>query len=351
MRGGKVVAATLVVMASGWAGALGARAAADGSSTTAQTAITASTTSTSEAVSPGSSTTTTAQGGVATSTTRPGTTTTTAGAQASSTPTTIDAGLWSMSQSVRRSGTSSTAALLAALAPLSRYGLTPVQIAIVGMGQFPVAGPASYSDDWLEYRSFPTPHLHMGVDVDAAYGTPLRSPASGTLQYTDSDPDGYGLTAMVTAPDRTFYVLAHMSATVLGLTSGAPVKQGQVIGFVGSSGDATGPHLHFEVHPNGGAGVDPKPILDSYLNQAIAAAPAVIAAFAGPTTSPTTTAVPAPAPPPSSQSEALSSTPALAPRPWSAAPLLRALALIGVVAAVGAAWETYQRRRPRAVPD
>ena len=203
--------------------------------------------------------------------------------------------------SVRRTGWSSTQPLIAALAPLAKLGLTPEQMAILGFGQFPVAGPASYSDIFLEYRSWPEPHVHQGIDISAPEGTPLRSPADGTLTYSDADPNGYGLTAMVTQSDGTVYLLAHMSATVLGLGSGAAVTQGQVIGFVGATGDATGPHHYFEIHPHGGAAIDAKPILDEYIAAAIAAAPSLIARYEGSPGSPapvTQVSVPEPAPEP-----------------------------------------------------
>src|SRR5581483_6711151 len=166
------------------------------------------------------------------------------------------------SASVHRTPPSSTLPLLVALAPLGQLGFTPVQEALVGFGRFPVGGPASYSDDWLEFRPGPPAGLHPGIDIPAAEGTPIRAPAAGTLTYNESDPNGYGLVAMVTQPDKTLFLMAHMSATVLGLSSGAHVDAGQVIGFVGATGNATGPHVHFEVHPYGGPGVDGKPFLD-----------------------------------------------------------------------------------------
>ena len=201
--------------------------------------------------------------------------------------------------SVRRTGPSSTAPLLAALAPLARLGLSQEQMAILGFGQFPVAGMASYSDIFLEYRSWPEPHVHQGIDISAPEGTPLRSPADGTLTYSDADPNGYGLTALVTQSDGTVYLLAHMSATVLGLDSGATVTQGQVIGFVGATGDSTGPHLDFEIHPHGGAAIDAKPILYEYIAAAIAAAPGLIARYEGGPASPAAPEVSVPRPDPS----------------------------------------------------
>jgi murein DD-endopeptidase MepM/ murein hydrolase activator NlpD len=196
-----------------------------------------------------------------------------------------DAADLALQNSIDRTPPSSTSALLAALAPLGKLGFSQEQMALVGFGQFPVAGAASYSDDFMVYRATPEPHMHMGIDIAAADGTPLRSPAAGILTYSDSDPDGYGLTAIVTQPDKTYFLLAHMSATVLGLASGTQVTVGEVIGFIGSSGDATGSHLHFEVHPGGGAATDPKPILDGYLRAALAAVPQVLARYEG---SPTT---------------------------------------------------------------
>jgi murein DD-endopeptidase MepM/ murein hydrolase activator NlpD len=213
---------------------------------------------------------------------------------ATTTSTTIDPALIALSQSVTRTRPSNDAGLLSALAPLQRLGYTAQQADIFGMGQFPVAGPAFYSDDWLQLRVGPPAKLHYGIDVVAAMGTPLRSPIDGILRYDTSDPTGYGLAAIVTGPDRTYYLMGHLSAEVAGLASGTAVKHGQVVGFVGSTGDSTGPHCHFEVHPGGGAGIDAKPILDRWLADAVAAVPALIRSVQAALV--TTTAVPLPAP-------------------------------------------------------
>ncbi len=206
-------------------------------------------------------------------------TTSTTSTTVAPTVTTFPPGLLAIANSVHRSPPSNDAALMAALAPLKELGYTAQQAMIAGMGQFPVAGPAFYTDDWLEPR--PGGRLHQGDDIIAAMGTPIRASVAGVLTYDASDPTGYGLAAIVTGPDKTVYLNGHLSATVTGLATGSAVGEGQVIGFVGESGDATGPHDHFEVHPFGGAGVDPKPILDSWQAAAIKGIPALMRSIRG----------------------------------------------------------------------
>ncbi|MGH9123440.1 MAG: M23 family metallopeptidase [Acidimicrobiales bacterium] len=242
---------------------------------------------TSTTVKAATTTVTTTVSAKSTTTTKPGPPTTT------TTTTTVSPaevrGMQGLANSVHRTPPSNNSALIQALAPLQAMGYTQQQALIVGMGQFPIAGQASWTDDWLEFRATPSPHNHEGIDLDAAMGTPIRSPIAGTLAYNDTDPDGYGMTAIVTGPDKTYYLLAHMSATVKTLSTGSAVTEGEVVGFIGATGDATGPHLHFEIHPNGGAGIDGKPILDGYMAAAIKAAPGLIASIKDSSTTTTTT--------------------------------------------------------------
>ena len=151
---------------------------------------------------------------------------------------------------------------------------------MMGMGRFPVAGEAYFSDDFGDPRFTLEPHFHQGNDIFAAFDTPVRSPADGVLQYS-VEPLAGGNAAYVTTPDGTWYYMAHLNSFAPGLSSGMSVRQGQLVGFTGDTGNAKGgaPHVHFEVHPRGGAAVNPKPILDQWLADALAAVPALLAPY------------------------------------------------------------------------
>lgn len=181
--------------------------------------------------------------------------------------------------SVRRTGSRNTLALMEALGLLESVGFTAEEAAIAGMGQFPVAGEAYYRDDWLEARFTPSFHHHMGTDIFAARGTPVRAPADGVVRLA-SEAVG-GLSAYVTMADGTFYYMTHLDRFSRDIRSGQRVARGTVVGFVGSSGNAEGgsPHVHFEVRPRGGAAVNPKPILDRWIEEALAGAPALLSGF------------------------------------------------------------------------
>jgi hypothetical protein len=183
-----------------------------------------------------------------------------------------------MINSVVRSRPNSTYALIDALRPLEAEGYTSTEAALVGFGAFPVAGPTTFVHDWLFPRYVPTFHLHQGTDLFAPLGTPVRAPFDGTLRRSDG-PIG-GLAAYVTGTDGTYAYLAHLSALFPGQVDGMTVRQGDVVGFVGNTGDAAGgpTHVHFELHPRGSSqAMDPKATLDSWIADAIAAAPALIA--------------------------------------------------------------------------
>ena len=182
-------------------------------------------------------------------------------------------------RSQQRSGANSTAALVDALRPLQNYGMTLEEALVLGMGQFPLLGVANWTDDWLDFRAGPPIHAHQGNDLFAPFDTPVRAPVDGTVRFEDSGLGGKG--AFVTAPDGTYYYMAHLNSFSRELASGAAVKQGQIVGYNGDSGNARGgaPHVHFEIHPRGGGAINPKPILDAWVADALARVPELIASF------------------------------------------------------------------------
>lgn len=180
--------------------------------------------------------------------------------------------------SVRRTGASSNADLLAQVAQLEALGLSRAEAYRVGLGRFPIAGPARYSHDWLYPRYGPGFRFHLGTDVFAARGTPVRAPVDGVARSANGGLGG--LTVKVVMPDGTYFYLAHLSGLVEGFTDGMPVATGDIVGYVGDSGNARGgaPHLHIGIYPHGGPPVDPKPILDHFLVEAAERLPDVVAA-------------------------------------------------------------------------
>ncbi|MEP6976525.1 MAG: peptidoglycan DD-metalloendopeptidase family protein [Thermoleophilia bacterium] len=95
--------------------------------------------------------------------------------------------------------------------------------------------------------------MHEGIDIAAASGTPIHAAAGGTVIYAGWL-GGYGNLVVIDHHNSLATAYGHQSAIATGV--GAIVSQGQVIGYVGSTGHSTGPHLHFEVRVNGTA-VDP----------------------------------------------------------------------------------------------
>lgn len=203
----------------------------------------------------------------------------------------IPPGYQKIINSVKRSKANNTKALLAALQPLVDKGMTPAQAAVVGFGRFPVAGEANFIDDWLFPRFSGAFHLHEGTDIFAPTGTPVRTPVDGVLRHASG---GLGGTAAYvrTVEGHELY-FAHL-ASYSELKPGATLKVGDVIGYVGDTGNARGgaPHLHFEIHPKGKGPVNPKPYLDQWVAQALQAAPQLVASYLGAVTATTNTTIP-----------------------------------------------------------
>lgn len=92
--------------------------------------------------------------------------------------------------------------------------------------------------------------MHTGTDFAAPYGTPVIAAGSGVIKQAGPN-GGYGNWVLIAHDARISTGYAHLARFAPGIRPGARVRQGQVIGFVGSTGMSTGPHLHYELHVGG----------------------------------------------------------------------------------------------------
>ncbi|MCG5442111.1 M23 family metallopeptidase [Micromonospora sp. NIE79] len=101
--------------------------------------------------------------------------------------------------------------------------------------------------------------LHAGIDLALPSGTPIHAAAAGTVTQAGDASDGYGNSVFIDHGNGYLTHYAHQSR--IAVTVGQKVKAGQVIGYEGATGDATGPHLHFEVHQGMWNQIDPAPFM------------------------------------------------------------------------------------------
>jgi septal ring factor EnvC (AmiA/AmiB activator) len=158
-----------------------------------------------------------------------------------------------------RAAAAAAAAAAARAAAGSSGGVMP------GPFVFPVAGPHSYYDTFGAPRS--GGRTHQGCDIMAARGTPCLACVSGTISAVVYGDTGLGgRTIHLRGSNGHTYYYAHLNGIAGGIGVGTYVSAGQVIGYVGNSGNASGGpcHLHFEIRPGGGAAIDPYPTLCAY---------------------------------------------------------------------------------------
>jgi murein DD-endopeptidase MepM/ murein hydrolase activator NlpD len=149
-------------------------------------------------------------------------------------------------------------AQLASLGKAMKAQKNGLRVLAHGAWVCPVQGPHAFSNDWGQPRS--GGRTHKGNDIFAAYGTPVVAPVSGSVVDHDSGLGGKGF--WLRGVDGNSYYGAHLSR----FGAIGSVSQGQLVGYVGNSGDAAGgaAHLHFEIHPGGGAAVNPYGTLRTY---------------------------------------------------------------------------------------
>jgi murein DD-endopeptidase MepM/ murein hydrolase activator NlpD len=137
------------------------------------------------------------------------------------------------------------------------------EIAIHGF-VFPVGDPHTFGDSFGAPRMMGSTyeHAHQGTDIMAPAGTPLLACERGIITRMGSDVLG-GTKIWVKGQSGTYYYYAHLSSFAEGMVDGLVVEAGTIIGYVGDTGNAKGgaPHLHFQIHPDGGAPVNPYPLL------------------------------------------------------------------------------------------
>jgi murein DD-endopeptidase MepM/ murein hydrolase activator NlpD len=117
----------------------------------------------------------------------------------------------------------------------------------------PVAGAVTSGFGPRMHPSFETVRMHTGVDFAASTGTPVKAADDGVVAVAGTR-GGYGTTVILDHNNGLATLYGHLSRLAVG--EGAKVARGQVIGYAGSTGYSTGPHLHFEVRVNGNP-VDP----------------------------------------------------------------------------------------------
>jgi murein DD-endopeptidase MepM/ murein hydrolase activator NlpD len=103
--------------------------------------------------------------------------------------------------------------------------------------------------------------LHAGDDFGTPVGTPLKAMSTGTVTFAGWQ-GGYGNKIEIEYWDGTVSVFGHLSQ--IQTTVGDRVTPGDIVGLSGNTGHSTGPHLHLEIHPEGGSAVDPAPWLRTH---------------------------------------------------------------------------------------
>ena len=137
-------------------------------------------------------------------------------------------------------------------------------------GVFPVQGPYDFGGDDARFGAARDGHVHQGQDISAAEGTPLVSPVATTVTWVGYQAKGAGHYVVLRAADGRDFVYMHLLTGSITVAEGAALAAGAQFAQVGSTGVSSGPHLHFEIWPDGwysspdSQPIDPLPQLQAW---------------------------------------------------------------------------------------
>ncbi len=145
---------------------------------------------------------------------------------------------------------------------------TPAQTVADG-AVFPVAGPHNFGGPENRFGAPRGNHVHQGQDILTAEGTPDVAPLPGTVEYTSNQPGGAGYYVVEHTSIGFDFMFAHCEEGSFAVSEGEAVAAGRQLCKAGQTGDATTPHLHFEMwvggwQASGGHPIDPLPYLEAW---------------------------------------------------------------------------------------
>ena len=139
------------------------------------------------------------------------------------------------------------------------------------MHSAPIAGAFDWGGPDAGFGAKRPGHRHQGQDLAAASGTPVVAPYRGVVTAVQYQAKGAGRYVVIDGEDYD-YVFMHLRTGSIVVREGERVRTGQAIGEVGSTGESSGPHLHFELWVgawyDGGHPIDPLPLLQQWASPA-----------------------------------------------------------------------------------
>ena len=161
-------------------------------------------------------------------------------------------------RTLRRTATASGRSRLTVIAP-APPPLPAATAPVAGTGLFPVRGAFTWGDPFGAKRGTA---VHHGQDILTAEGTPIATPRAGVVSWRAYQAAGAGNYVVVHADDGRDFVFMHLQNDSITVTKGAVLSAGQVFAKAGMTGHASGPHLHFEIWPDGWYATDASEPID-----------------------------------------------------------------------------------------